>query len=194
MGINDPLVEVIKEGEIMRMTQSRAREEDLFVLREVIEPKDPVFEESSLTKDKFRDLSKTNVSLGDWRKSKVTQKRNDVLHALKDNFHWGISKARRDRNLTRKQLADAIDVSEGELKVVELGDLPRDDFILISKIENHLGISLRKEIKSQGVTLSDLQKMNEGKVQEEIKKVYVKEESKEVGNDISGDDLEILEE
>ena len=76
------------------------------------------------------------------------------------------------------------------MKMIEFGELPRDDFVLINKIENILGISLRKEKKEDTVTLHDLQKMNEEKAREEIEKACIPEEKKE---NISGDDIEILD-
>jgi hypothetical protein len=68
--------------------------------------------------------------------------------------------------------------------------LPSDDFVLISKIENVLGIDLRKEKKPEGVSLSDLQKMSEDKVKEEIERVHKKDLP---NSDISGSEIEIDE-
>ena len=49
---------------------------------------------------------------------------------------------------------------------MELGQLPRDDFVLVSRIENYFKINLRKNKNSNvDVNLASLQKMQEKKAQ-----------------------------
>jgi len=62
-----------------------------------------------------------------------------------DNFHWVIMRARRAKKLNQKQFAEAIEESEEAIKIAEEGILPKNDFVLVNKIENYLGIVLREE-------------------------------------------------
>lgn len=182
------LVEVIKEGEIVRMSERQAREEDLFVLRRVIE-EEP--QKIDLPKIQKVEGNKTSSSrLQEWKNRSFAYKKNNVVKDLVSNFSWEVSRGRRERNLSRRQLASLIGVSEEEIKMVELGELPRDDFVLISKLENVLGVNLRKNKLPENVNLSDLQKRHEaGSIFDE----KPNQSSKSSGSGLSGKDLEIIE-
>ncbi len=171
------LVEAIKEGEIVRITERQARDEDLFILRSISEPKNDEGQEEleghvkkiDLIEKYRREFKKEVPRVETWRKAYY--EKNNVLNLLKDNFQWGIVKARRARGMSRKQFADKIDEKEDTLKIVENGGLLDDNLILVNKIERELGIDLRKERPTEsGVTLADLQKMDEKKAREEIGK------------------------
>jgi hypothetical protein len=72
--------------------------------------------------------------------------------------------------------------------MIELGELPADDFVLISRIEQVFGINLRKHPASIAqVSLSDLQKRNEEKKKGSASNIF-NDSSK-----FSGSDVEILE-
>ncbi len=62
-----------------------------------------------------------------------------------DNFHWIIMRARRARKLTQKQFAKAIEESEEAIKMAEKGVLLKNDFVLVNKIENYLGIRIKNK-------------------------------------------------
>ena len=175
------IVEVIKEGEIIRMSESQAMDEDLFVLRRVIEQEREILDLSNIESSKPAPASR----LKEWRAGHINLKKNNVLGDLKDNFHWEISRVRRMKNISRKQLAEKVEESEESLRMIEFGELPSDDFVLVSKIERILGIDLRKEKAVSDVTLADLQKMNEEKVRDEIDSVQKPEF---LGNEIEIDD------
>ena len=124
------IVEVIKDGEIVRMSEERAREEDLFVLRKVVESK----EEPSLSSLSKKDESVKSASrLEVWRSGKIDLKKNEVVNELIDNFHWEIRRVRRSRDINRAKCAHDLGVPEEVLKRIEMGELPSDDFILISR-------------------------------------------------------------
>ncbi len=161
------IVEVIKEGEIIRMSESQAIDEDLFVLRKVIEQEREILDLSNIESSKPAPASR----LEEWRAGQINLKKNNVLADLKDNFHWEISRVRRMKNISRKRLADKVEESEESLRMIEFGELPSDDFVLISKIERVLGVNLRREKQISEVTLADLQKMSEEKVRTEIDNV-----------------------
>ena len=177
----ESVVEVIKEGEIIRMSESQAMDEDLFVLRKVIEQEREILDLSNIESSKPAPTSR----LEEWRAGQINLKKNNVLADLKDNFHWEISRVRRMKNISRKQLADKVEESEESLRMIEFGELPSDDFVLISKIERILGVNLRKEKQISEVTLADLQKMSEEKVREEIDNVQHPEF---LGNEIEIDE------
>ena len=62
-----------------------------------------------------------------------------------DNFHWVIMRARRVKKLNQKQFAEAIEESEEAIKMAEEGILPKNDSVLVNKIENYLGIRIKDE-------------------------------------------------
>lgn len=197
-------VEVIKEGEIIRMSESQAVEEDLFVLRRVMEP---IKEQTSSEPGRVEEFKRIEGSspLENWRKGDTSYKKNNVLNSLKQNFHWEVSRKRRLKGWTRKQVADEVGVSEEDIKTVELGGLPSDDYILISKLENLFGFTLRKEgaVGTSGPTLSELQKMNESRVNDAIGRVHRGESQKHFEEKkservsarevLTGNDIEIID-
>lgn len=155
----DRLVDVIKEGQIVTIPESQARHEELFILR-VHEKKD--LSESLPSIESRRRSGRSNVPLppsrssGKWHSYQSEYSKNNVIRELKDNFHWEIGKARKERSLTRLQLANAINVPENAIKMVENGELPSDDFVLVNKLQNYLGIQLRKDGKTFEAPLSKL--------------------------------------
>lgn len=181
----EKLVDVIKEGEILRVTESQAKAEDLFILRRVeIEQRDSSQNTSKIPQD--QSYKKPSI-LDSWKRGETGYKKNDVISDLVPNFNWDISSKRRQKNLSRRQLAEKAGVTEEEIKNVELGILTRDDFSLISKIENVLGISLRKNNVAP-VNLAQLQKSKEEK-----EKAPQKEEKSDSKKSVLGNDIEIIE-
>ena len=193
MESNVGFVDAIKEGEIVRIPKSQAREEDLFILRDIIEPV-PEPEMPRVAQIKQETSYGLESPLDKWKMRRPSYKDNNVVKELVENFHWEIIKARRGKNLTRKQVADALKISEGDMKMIEFGELPSDDFVLVNKLENYLGVSLRKEKPVDTVTLVELQKMSESRVRAAIERVHRGETGKEKKDeDFSGDDIEILD-
>jgi ribosome-binding protein aMBF1 (putative translation factor) len=102
---------------------------------------------------------------------------------LADNFHWVIMRARRLRHLTQGQFAKAIAEPEAAIKAIEKGFLPKNNYRLIKKIENYLGIKIMKKdaveqkgefekkisfdpVTAKTLTISDLQDMKKKKEEE----------------------------
>ncbi len=73
--------------------------------------------------------------------STAKKERPDLI----DNFHWVIMRFRRQRKLTQEQFADAISEPVSAIMMAEQGVMPENDYILVRKIENFLGISLIKD-------------------------------------------------
>ncbi|NCO11723.1 hypothetical protein CO038_02235 [Candidatus Pacearchaeota archaeon CG_4_9_14_0_2_um_filter_39_13] len=193
------IVEAIKEGEIVRVSEEQARAEELFVLRNVPEVVNKDVE-TSLRPQKTLDLTRFSEPKRDrfdvWRKA--AYKKNNVAKELKDNFHWEILKKRRGLGMSRKQFADKLGETEERLKVIENGGLPEDNFALVIKIEKALNIVLRKENSIGNVNLAELQKAEEGRkeksrVQEAIERVRRDGKQEEDKADIFGDEIEVID-
>lgn len=179
-------VDAIKEGEIVTMPLSQARKEDLFVLRKKIAVATPAPAPAPTRTSSRQHASEVPARITPkWHSYQSEYKKNNVIMELVNNFHWEVSKARKGINFSRRQLGDAIGESESTIKMIENGELPSDDFIIINKIQNYLKINLRRDgktfempreslkpvsnkpIYSKDVTLSDLQKMKEAKAKED---------------------------
>jgi ribosome-binding protein aMBF1 (putative translation factor) len=139
------VVDAIEEGKIVRVTEDYAIREGLPILR-----RKEISFFGSPDRRAARELEKREVkrvSVFDMFRRPLHQKSNDVAASLIDNFHWVISKKRREMNITRKQLADKMGVSELDIKMIENGVLPSDDYVLINKIQQLFRINLRKDGK-----------------------------------------------
>lgn len=193
-------VEAIKDGEIIRVPEKVAIMEDLFILRKIVNSTSqsqqnqqnmsnnmPV---SSSIKQR-ESVSKGSI-ISEWKHGKFGVKKNNALQDLIPNFNWEISKNRKKSNMTRAKLAGMIKSTEENVKMIELGELPTDDFVLISRIEQIFGINLRKNPASIAqVNVAELQKRNE-----QIKKETATKSVGQIFKDsagIAGNDIEILD-
>ena len=123
--------------------------------------------------------------MSDWKYGKFGSKKNNAVNDLISNFNWEVSRNRKLKNMTRAKLAQMINANEEEVKMIELGELPADDFVFISRIEQVFGINLRKNPSSVAhVNLADLQKRNEEKKKQEDPSKMFKESKPFTGNDI----------
>jgi ribosome-binding protein aMBF1 (putative translation factor) len=197
------LVDVIKEGQIITVPASQARREDLFILRtrEASHSPNtsntaPSLSFSARRKERESDSSPYRT-VQRWHSYQPEYTKNNVVKELVENFHWEIARARKVKNLSRAQLARALDVPEHSIKLIENGELPSDDFVLVSKVERFLGIKLRKNAVatplpssstfqapvSEQVSLASLQKLKESKAKESPRQSSVS----------SSSDIEIIE-
>lgn len=67
----------------------------------------------------------------------------DLVNSLIDNFKWVAMRARRIRHLTQEQLAKEINEPEIAIKMLEEGKV--QNVKVIEKVENKLGITLRRQ-------------------------------------------------
>ncbi len=181
-------VEAIEDGRIVKVTEYYARREGLFILRkvsgeEISKPKIQPYE----LKTRRERKEEEKLRFEDFRKP-LNWRKNQVISELKDNFQWSVVSERKRRNMTRKQLADKVGVSENEIKLIENGLLPANDFVLVNKIQSTLGINLRKD--GNNFTSSARDKINLGKDMFESSK---KEEVKLEENIEKKDNLDKLE-
>lgn len=210
----DDIVEVIKEGQIMRVTRMEAEEDDLFVLGKPAITDEVQEREASFGKMRLRE-SMGQMPPGIGGAAKVGKEKK-VLRSLVDNFHWKIVRARRQKGLSRIQLADAIGENEETVKDLEYGEIPSDDFVLITKVEEQLEIELKKKGEDfnsvrgaidRQVTLAELQDMRGREVSKAIEKAGKSKQgtlnlgrsdsgkggfAKEDSRDLVGDDIEII--
>jgi ribosome-binding protein aMBF1 (putative translation factor) len=140
-------VEVIEDGRIVKVTEDYARREGLLILRRQSQISD-----SPLTpkekKDEGARRSKGFIGMDDLRKP--LRKDSEILKELVENFHWILVQRRKARALTRKKVAEAINESETNVKMIENGVLPMNNFVLVNKLEGYYGISLRKNKVAEG--------------------------------------------
>jgi len=134
------VVDAIEDGRIVRVSEDYAKREGLLILRK------PIEEVKQIISGKREDATRKNkgfIGMEDLRKP-LSTKNNEILKELIENFHWTLVQKRKGRLLTRKKVADALGESEVNIKMIENGVLPANNFILINKLENYYGISLRK--------------------------------------------------
>lgn len=190
------VVDAIEDGRIVRVSEDYARREGLLVLRK---PSEEVKQTGSGKREDESRKNKGFIGMEDLRKP-LSTKNNEILKELIENFHWTLVQKRKGRLLTRKKVADALGESEVNIKMVENGVLPANNFILINKLESYYGISLRKnkvaENKAPLRQIIDFSKrLNENKEKEiEIVNENVEEEdnkNKEVKKAEESKDFEI---
>ena len=187
-------VEAIKDGEIIKVPEKVAIMEDLFILRKIVNPSQQSSQNNAPVA--FSVKQRESVSKGsifsEWKHGKFGVKKNNALQDLIPNFNWEISKNRKKSNMTRAKLAQMAQSTEENVKMIELGELPADDFVLISRIENVFGINLRKNPASIAqVNVADLQKRNE-----QVKKDTATRSAGQMFKDstgVTGNDIEILD-
>jgi len=171
----EKLVEAIEEGRIVKVPEDYAKREGLPILRKPkikqIQENVPKIPERNKTEEETKNKLSLEISKRplDWRK-------NQVISELIDNFHWYISKTRKNAGLTRKQLAQLINEREETIKMIEYGILPSSDFVVINKIQDALGINLRKDKINMNKSMHELletkeQEKIEQKIDEEIKSI-----------------------
>ena len=130
------MVDALDDGIIVRVSESYARREGLPILRKWSPPQPA---QKSLNKLGPKETGGMDTFRRPLRRDE------GIRASLLDNFHWVLGQRRKQMHLSRKQLAEAVKASEYDIKLLENGVLPTNDFVLISALERHCGISLRKE-------------------------------------------------
>ncbi len=89
-----------------------------------------------------------------------------LKNSLIMNFHWVIMRARRARKMTQEQLAKALREPEIAIKTLEIGYVPEKSLLLIKKIEQYLGIRLRKPEKgaNDAIIRTDFNSIQDAKI------------------------------
>lgn len=184
--IEKGFVEAIEEGKIVHVSEDYALREGLPIIRR--RNMGIGFSEES-EKENKKDKSEEyrgRLTFDDFRRP-LKKKENKILKDLINNFHWHISKRRREMNLNRKQFAQGIGESEETVKALENGILPKEDFIFINKVQDFLGINLRKDRADFGKSMRSL-------VDEQMPSGKEKKSSNEMEIGLFGDEIRVIEE
>ncbi|MAG37857.1 hypothetical protein CMI45_00520 [Candidatus Pacearchaeota archaeon] len=183
------IVEAIEDGKIVKVQESYALREGLLIIRKNKE----LFGTDEKEREREPD---EKLDFDDFRRPLKKDERQ-VPKDLVDNFHWEIVRKRRYLNLSRRQFADSIGENEETVKALENGILPKDDFILINKVQETLGINLRKDRQDFG---QDMRKLVEDRGETGFEEGEIEEfeefedEKGERRGKISGDEITLLEE
>lgn len=150
---NEIIVEAIEDGKIVRVSESYARREGLPIIRKskMIEMQERLMQQAPVSKDIEKERQKLMYS-----KTHSNWKDRQIVSELKENFHWYIRIARKNKGITRKQLSKLINESEESIKLLESGVLPSKDFVLINKIQEALGINIRRDGKDYTKSLGEM--------------------------------------
>lgn len=96
---------------------------------------------------------------------------------LVDNFHWHIQQGRRLKKISQKQLASMIAEKEELIVMAEQGRLPSDYAKLVSKLEQYLGIKIKKKDDSSIEIHSQENEQNNSEEGLELDESGIKKES-----------------
>lgn len=138
------MVDAIEDGRIVRVAEEYAKREGLMIIRrpESSAVDSPRVQQQMKLAPRLRGERKAYFDIDKYRRP--WHDKNEILGSLSDNFHWVLGSRRKQLNLTRKQLAQSVGSSEEDIKALENGVLPHNDYVLISKLETYLKINLRK--------------------------------------------------
>lgn len=162
LGTKVRLSDAIKPEGIVKICNACASKEKIPIIRKPTEfqikesEKEPLkfresvkkFEQTRMTENEL--LRRQDTTLKDIvdknfeRRVKEQEKEKPKLDVV-ENFNWIILRARRAKKLTQTQLAKEISESGAAIKLAEQGILPNDDYRLVNKIEDYLGIRLMKD-------------------------------------------------
>jgi|WetSurMetagenome_2_1015567.scaffolds.fasta_scaffold597985_2 ribosome-binding protein aMBF1 (putative translation factor) len=140
----EKIVDALEEGKIVHVPESYAKREGLAILRR------PAYEEAKkeATMESMKHSSDFKYTLKETVTRAPSWREKQVISELVPNFHWQIRMERKKRNLTKAQLARFIGEPEENIKLIEFGKLPTEDFVFINKIQKFFNINLRKDGKN----------------------------------------------
>lgn len=170
------LVDAIENGKIVRVSEDYAKSEGLLVLRRP--PIVPTGAQKQGIQKQEEKRGRGLLAFDELRKP-LKPGESDITNELIQNFQWHLGKKRRAKGITRKQLADSLGESEYNIKLIENGILPANNFVLVNKLENYFGMALRKN-KGESKPLARL-------VQKQLEVVPEKKDNSAV----SGSEIEI---
>lgn len=139
---SDKTVEAIDGGRIVRVPEEYAKREGLLILRKVV---DVAGTELTPTqkKDEYSRKNKGFIGMDDLRKP-LRPQNDEIMRELVENFHWTLMQKRKMKGLTRKKLAEEIGETELNVRMIENGVIPVNNFVLVNKLEKFYGVALRR--------------------------------------------------
>lgn len=169
------LLDVIYEGEILKMCEECAVVEDVIVLRrpttfqlrkdkeggtvyERLRRLSGLDKEEKKRKEEIEKILFKKEEKKDIKSELEKAKKRNIPLKLIDNFNWYITISRRRKKLSKGQLAEIIGESEEVIDMIEKGILPDDALSLILKLEQFFNIKLRKgePVKEENVEESKI--------------------------------------
>lgn len=147
------IVEAIEDGKIVRVPESYAKREGLPIIRKskMHEMQERMAQQGPMSKNIQEEKQKLMYA-----RPHSNWKDRQIISELKENFHWYVRIARKNKGLSRKQLAKLINESEESIKLLESGILHSKDFILINKIQEALNINIRRDGKDYTKSLGEM--------------------------------------
>ncbi len=143
------MVEAIDDGRIVRVPEDYAVREGLLILRRP-QISDPVSQTRPVERSE-------RMSSGiDTLRKPLKYKQNDIVGSLVENFQWVIGQRRRQKGMTRKQVAVALGCSEHSIKLLENGILPAENYVVINRLEKLFGVTLRRDGQNYQDSMKDL--------------------------------------
>ena len=190
------IVEALESGKIVKVTEAYARREGLLVLRRPpIAPAQATLS-TRWTKKKEDREGRSFIGLDELRKP-LKAKEGGIAKELIDNFHWELLRKRKARALTRKQVAAAINESENDLKLMESGIAPMNNFILVNKLESYYNINLRKNKVASAppavrdISVFNVEGMKSGDSKKPLREIIGEKKNEGKKEGISGGEIEI---
>jgi|SRR3989344_2635453 len=183
------IVEAIDEGRIVKVPEDYARREGLLILRKPVQAS---LEERHAQIKARQDAEEKQVYGLDRFRKPLRYKQNDIIGSLVDHFHWDISRCRKMRGLSRKQLSNSLGCNENALKLLENGIMPSNDYILINKIEKFFGISLRKDGQPYHASMRELAMSGRSETAGEEKREE-RAEKRRNAESLIGSDIEVID-
>jgi len=178
----DKLVDAIEEGRIVKVTEEHARREGLPILRKIPE----ISQQTKATYLKEKPKPEPKVDILDSLKKTPSWREKQVTSELISNWQWHIRMERRKKGLSRGQLAELVHEQEDNIKLLEFGTLPSEDFVLINKVQQALKINLRKDKKDFSQDVQHIMPKPQDKQKSPAN-------SGQKTQSITGSDIEILE-
>ncbi len=151
------LFDAISNRGLVKICEDCASREDIPIVKrptenQILESKTPG---SKSIRDRLKNMQRNNFSIKEPTLRDLVDKKfkaNDIRAPsdLRENFHWTIQRIKRARKITREEFAKAIGESEANIRLIEQGILPNNDYKIINKIESYLKINLRKGSSGYG--------------------------------------------
>ena len=161
------LVEAISKGRVINICRGCGEKENIPIIQKPTPKQLKKSEKKGNVEEKLDRLSKSEGN----KKVRKMQKKDDKspLEMIRErekekrrksedrgkdldligNYHWKVAKKRKDRRMTRRELAKELEEAEAAIKMIENKQLPKNALKLIKKIEQYFGIELRENTEDE---------------------------------------------
>jgi transcriptional regulator with XRE-family HTH domain len=148
---DDGFVEAIEHGKIVTVEESYAFREGLPILKHVGDNKIESVQEKVWKEGDEKKANNVNMEGSGLMDLLANNQKSQMEGALIDHFNWKICQARREKAMTRKRFGELTGLNLKQIKMLENGIFPTNDLTLLARIEEVLGIQIRKgsEVFSQ---------------------------------------------